>query len=137
MHVTKTGEVIGTGEDTVYEILKELFDEDDIKRQYKFCELMNEEFKGTLGERQLKETIDIIVFRKAKKTLVIRVQDKHHTGLVTSSRDIIQKQMLEWNNCIVVAVWFNECPNIWKEELNDGSRNELTDLLKSNDIYLS
>ena len=66
VHVTKTGEVIGTGEDTVYEILKELFDEDDIKRQYKFCELMNEEFKGTLGERQLKETIDIIVFRKAK-----------------------------------------------------------------------
>jgi|TARA_R110002020_G_scaffold113246_8_gene260516 hypothetical protein len=137
VYKTKSGDIIGTGEDTVYEILKELYKEDDIKRQYKFCELMSKEFKDTLGERQLKETIDLIVFRKAAKTLVVRVQDKHHAGLVTSSRDVIQKQMLEWNNCIVVDAWYNECPEIWKEELNDASRKELINLLKTNDIYLS
>ena len=137
MHITKNGDVIGTGEDTAYEILKELYNEEDIKRQYKFCELMSEEFKDTLGERQFKETIDLIVFRKAKKTIVLRIQDKHHAGLVTSSRDIIQKQMLEWNNCIVVDAWYNECPEIWKEELTDGSRTELINLLNANDIYLT
>lgn len=137
MHITKNGDVIGTGEDTAYEILKELYNEEDIKRQYKFCELMSEEFKGTLGERQFKETIDLIVFRKAKKTIVLRIQDKHHAGLVTSSRDTVQKQMLEWNNCIVVDAWYNECPEIWKEELTDGSRTELINLLNANDIYLT
>lgn len=131
MHKDKHGNIIGTGEDTVYHILCDLYKGHDIKRQYKFTELMSDEFKDTLGERQLKETLDIVLFRPKDKTIVVRVQDKHHTGVRTSGVDLIQKTMLEWNNCIVVDLWFYDCPNIWKEEVNEASRTELLTIFRS------
>ena len=131
MHTDKQGNIIGTGEDTVFNILCDLYKGCDIKRQQKFCDLMSEEFKDTLGERQLKETLDVVIFRPKGKTIVVRVQDKHHTGMRTSNIDLIQKTMLEWNACIVIDLWFYDCPNIWKEEVNDASRTELLTIFKA------
>ena len=65
------------------------------------------------------------MFRDDLQTVVIRVQDKTHVGTMKSARDIVQKKMLEWNDCKVVDLWFYECPALWKEEVNESSENEI------------
>jgi hypothetical protein len=37
--------------------------------------------------------------------------------------------MLEWCNCIVVDLWFHDCPELFKEKLNDESRREVREAL--------
>ena len=88
---------IGKGEKSALVILKKIFSTADIQIQFPFCNLMNEEFFGSLSDRQKKETLDIVVFRDDLQTVVIRVQDKTHVGTMKSARDIVQKKMLEWN----------------------------------------
>ena len=118
VRITSNKEYIGSGEDTCFDILTELYPSASIKRQVKFYTLMSDEFKDTLGERQMKETLDIVIFEASGDKIVVRVQDRHHKGKRTDDVDIIQKQMLEWNKCKVVDVWYNECPNIFLEEKN-------------------
>ena len=116
---------IGKGEKSALVILKKIFSTADIQIQFPFCNLMNEEFFGSLSDRQKKETLDIVVFRDDLQTVVVRVQDKTHVGTMKSARDIVQKKMLEWNDCKVVDLWFYECPALWKEEVNESSENEI------------
>ena len=54
---------IGKGEKSALVILKKIFSTADIQIQFPFCNLMNEEFFGSLSDRQKKETLDIVVFR--------------------------------------------------------------------------
>ena len=116
---------IGKGEKSALAILKKIFPSADIQIQFPFKNLMNEEFFGTLSDRQKKETLDIVVFQYANPTIVIRVQDKTHVGTMKSARDIVQKKMLEWNDCKVVDLWFYECPTLWKEKVNKSSEEEI------------
>ena len=116
---------IGKGEKSALVILKKIFSTADIQIQFPFCNLMNEEFFGSLSDRQKKETLDIVVFRDDLQTVVIRVQDKTHVGTMKSARDIVQKKMLEWNDCKVVDLWFYECPMLWKEKVNKTSEEEI------------
>ena len=123
---------MGEGERASLVILKSIFGKSaEYKIQYPFFKLMSEEFYDTLSDTQKKQTLDIVIFRPLAKTIVIRVQDKHHTGVRTSGVDLIQKTMLEWNDCIVIDLWFYDCPNIWKEEVNDASRTELLTIFKA------
>ena len=116
---------IGRGEKSALAILKKIFPSADIQIQFPFKNLMNEEFFGSLSDRQKKETLDIVVFQYANPTIVIRVQDKTHVGTMKSARDIVQKKMLEWNECKVVDLWFYECPTLWKEKVNKSSEEEI------------
>ena len=116
---------IGKGEKSALVILKKIFSTADIQIQFPFCNLMNEEFFGSLSDRQKKETLDIVAFRDDLQTVVIRVQDKTHVGTMKSARDIVQKKMLEWNDCKVVDLWFYECPTLWKEKVNKTSEEEI------------
>ena len=50
---------------------------------------------------------------------------------MTASRDLVQKKMLEWNDCKVVDLWFYDCPVLWKEILNEKSIKEVKFALKS------
>lgn len=134
MRITSNKEYIGSGEDTCFEILTELYPSAIIKRQVKFTTLMSDEFKDTLGERQLKETLDLVIFDIDSETIVVRVQDRHHKGQRTSHVDVIQKQMLEWNNCKVIDVWYNDCPNIFLESNCKESRQELISCLKDSGL---
>tara|TARA_R110002020_G_scaffold458977_5_gene676872 strand:+ start:88 stop:495 length:408 start_codon:yes stop_codon:yes gene_type:complete len=134
MRVTSNKEFIGSGEDTCFDILTELYPSASIKRQVKFSSLMSDDFKDTLGDRQLKETLDIVVFEANGGKIVIRVQDRHHKGQRTDHVDIIQKQMLEWNSCKVVDIWYNDCPNIFLEENTKESRQELISCLKDSKL---
>ena len=116
---------IGRGEKSALSILKKIFPSADIQIQFPFRSLMNEEFFGALSDRQKKETLDIVVFQYANPTLVVRVQDKTHVGTMKSARDIVQKKMLEWNECKVIDLWFYECPMLWKEKVNKTSEEEI------------
>tara|TARA_R110000824_G_scaffold72633_2_gene185294 strand:- start:8258 stop:8548 length:291 start_codon:yes stop_codon:yes gene_type:complete len=91
---------------------------------------MKPDFHDTLSERQTKETLDIVIFRTTKQPIVIRVQDKHHDSVLKTSQDIVQKQMLEWNGCIVVDLWYKECPNLWKDVVNEKSIEEVSTYLR-------
>ena len=120
---------IGKGEKTAVKVLKKIFPKSDIQIQIPFKKLMKGDFIGSLTERQEKQTVDIVVYNE-KETIVVRVQGKNHTGMMTSSRDLVQKKMLEWNDCKVVDLWFYECPVLWKEKLNDSSIDEVKYVLK-------
>ena len=121
--------IIGKGEKTALEVLKEIYGEYvEYSTQIQFKHLMNREFVDDLSERQQKETVDIVLF-SGFNPVCVRVQGGDHTGILKSARDTVQKQMLEWCNCIVVDVWFHDCPELFKEKLNDESRREVREAL--------
>lgn len=128
-------EIIGRGERAALEILKEIYgDTAEYFIQYKFKDLLQGEWVDTVTERQEKETIDIVV-KLPKKTIAIRIQDPHHTGRITEARDTVQRKTLEWNEVAVVDLWFHDCPELWKDVVNDTSKNEVITILKSLGIY--
>jgi len=121
--------IIGKGEKTALEVLKEIYGKNvEYSTQIQFKHLMNREFVDDLSERQQKETIDIVLF-SGFNPVCVRVQGGDHTGILKSARDTVQKQMLEWCNCIVVDLWFHDCPELFKEKLNDESRREVREAL--------
>ena len=128
--------IIGKGEKTALEVLKEIYGRDvEYSTQIQFKHLMNYEFIDDLSERQQKETVDIVLF-SGFNPVCVRVQGGDHTGILKSARDTVQKQMLEWCNCIVVDLWFHDCPELFKEKLNDESRREVREALNSEGLSL-
>ena len=125
MKVNEKGEFIGDGEEVALEILKDIFGEEaEYSTQVKFTSLLQPEWLDTISERQEKETLDIVISQN-DKTIVFRVQDDHHKGFHTQQRDIVQKKTLEWNNCIVVDLWKDECPILFKNKKNEDSFSEI------------
>jgi len=121
--------IIGKGEKTALEVLREIYGVDvEYKTQVQFKDLMSYDFSEDLSERQQKETVDIVLF-SGFNPVCVRVQGGDHTGILKSSRDTVQKQMLEWCNCVVVDLWFHDCPELFKEKLNDESRREVHEAL--------
>ena len=134
MRVNEKGQFIGKGEDTALSILKDIYGEHaEYKIQVPFRDLLSEEWKGTLTERQEKETLDIVVTVNTKNkadidwdhVIVFRIQDAHHRGMHTAERDLVQKKTLEWNGHTVVDVWDYDCPELFKEIKNEKSIAEL------------
>ena len=133
MFKDKNGNFIGRGETTVLDLIYIWFPQQEIKTQVKFKDLLTDEWADTVSERQEKETIDIVIFTDAR--IVVRVQDPHHAGVITSQRDLVQKRTLEWNDIKVVDVNFYDCPNIMKEKNNKESKRELLEAFKHSGIY--
>jgi len=71
-------ELIGRGEVVVKELLHEMMPKAEITTQVPLIKLLLPDRRLSLSERQQKESIDIVVHRKFKKTLCVRIQDKHH-----------------------------------------------------------
>tara|TARA_B100000029_G_C17296973_1_gene859150 strand:- start:245 stop:655 length:411 start_codon:yes stop_codon:yes gene_type:complete len=128
MYKNEKGQFIGRGEDTALTILKKEFKDADFKTQVPFKDLLNDEWAETVTERQEKETIDILI-TKGDRNIAVRVQDKRHNGFHLSQRDIVQKKTLEWNNCIVVDLIEQECPILFKDQLNEESIKEVKSAL--------
>ena len=138
MRKDSNGNIIGAGEDTAVAILEELNALNtnvEIVRQQPLVGLLTEEFKDSLAESYLKHKIDIMIIG-LDKPVVVRVQGKDHEGVLKSARDTVQKKILEWHNCIVVDLNWYDCPNLFKEKLNDGSREEVKSVLSSSGINL-
>ena len=132
------GNIIGAGEDTAVAILEELYALNtnvEIIRQQPLTNLLTEEFKDSLAESYLKHKIDIMIIG-LDKPVVIRVQGKDHEGILKSARDTVQKKILEWHNCIVVDLNWYDCPILFNEKLNDGSRDEVKNALSSSGVHL-
>ena len=125
MKKDKEGNFIGVGETTAIDILQDLYKDAKITPQYPFIKLINDDYKDSLADSYHKHKLDIVVFRVNEKPIVVRVQDKHHEGVLTSARDIVMKQILEWNNCIVVDLNWYDCYSLWKEEKNNDSISEV------------
>lgn len=136
MKKDKDGNFIGVGESTAIDILRDLYKSSKITPQYPFANLIDDDYKGSLSDNYLKHKLDIVVFRPSEKTIVVRVQDKHHEGVLTSARDTVMKKILEWNKCIVVDLNWYECYNLWKEEKNDDSISEVIIALENAGLHL-
>ena len=138
MRKDSNGNIIGAGEDTAVAILEELNALNtnvEIIRQQPLVGLLTEEFKDSLAESYLKHKIDIMIIG-LDKPVVVRVQGKDHEGVLKSARDTVQKKILEWHNCIVIDLNWYDCPNLFKEKLNDGSREEVNNALSSSGVHL-
>jgi hypothetical protein len=126
MKVNEKGQFIGRGEETALLIIKDLFGKNaEYSIQVPFKDLLDDDWKDTVTERQDKETLDIVVKLNPENknriidwnyTIVFRIQDNHHKGLHTQERDLVQKKTLEWNGCLVVDIWEHDCPNLFKED---------------------
>ena len=127
-------EIIGQGEVAALEIIKDMFGNScEYLTQVKLSDMVSPDYLETLSDRQLKETIDIVV-DTGFQYLAIRVQDKHHSSARMATIDNIQKLMLEWNGWKVVDIWHYECKELWKDKINDKSRKELIKVLKTEGI---
>jgi hypothetical protein len=127
-------EIIGQGEVAALEIIKDMFGNScEYITQVKLSDMVTTEYLETLSDRQLKETIDIVVLT-GFHYLAIRIQDKHHTSARMATIDNIQKLMLEWNGWKVIDIWHYECKELWKDKVNKKSRLELELAIKESSI---
>ena len=127
-------EIIGQGEVAALEIIKDMFGNScDYLTQVKLSDMVSPEYLETFSDRQLKETIDIVVVTLFE-CLAIRVQDKHHSSARMATIDNIQKLMLEWNGWKVIDIWHYECKELWKDKVNKKSRLELELAIKESSI---
>ena len=127
-------EIIGQGEVAALEIIKDMFGNScEYLTQVKLSDMVTPEYLDTFSDRQLKETIDIVV-DTGFQYLAIRVQDKHHSSARMATIDNIQKLMLEWNGWKVIDVWHYECEELWKDKVNKKSRLELELAIKESSI---
>ena len=127
-------EIIGQGEVAALEIVKDIFGKSsEYLTQVKLSDMVSPEYLETFSDRQLKETIDIVVVTLFEH-IAIRVQDKHHASARMATIDNIQKLMLEWNGWKVVDVWHYECNELWKDKVNTKSRLELEMAIKESSV---
>ena len=127
-------EIIGQGEVAALEIIKDMFGKSsEYLTQVKLSDMVAPEYLETFSDRQLKETIDIVV-DTGFQYLAIRVQDKHHASARMATIDNIQKLMLEWNGWKVIDIWHYECKELWKDKVNEKSRLELENAIKESSI---
>ena len=127
-------EIIGQGEVAALEIVKDMFgNSSEYMTQVKLSDMVTPEYLETFSDRQLKETIDIVVIT-VFEFLAIRIQDKHHASSRMSTIDNIQKNMLEWNGWKVIDVWHYECKELWKDKVNAKSRLELEMAIKESSV---
>tara|TARA_Y100001951_G_C11131751_1_gene178611 strand:+ start:34 stop:444 length:411 start_codon:yes stop_codon:yes gene_type:complete len=132
----KDGNFIGVGETTAIDILRDLYKDAKIIPQYPFIKLINDDYKDSLADSYHKHKLDIVVFRPGEVPIVVRVQDKHHEGVLTSARDTVMKKILEWNKCIVVDLNWYDCHFLWEEEKNDDSISEVILALENSGLNL-
>jgi len=125
MYINSFGDYIGMGETTAFKILSELFPNDGIQIQVPLTKLLTKEYEEYTSERQKKETIDIVIKREKRQPLCIRIQDKRHNSTRMSMIDKAQKKTLELSGCIVIDLWYYECPGLFMEDYESGKKEVL------------
>jgi len=121
------GEIIGQGERMATKILSQFFPE--IKTQVELKKLLTPAFQEEMGERALKETIDIVAYRP--KPLAIRIQDDRHKTKAFTIVDNRQRWELEASGVDVVDVWKSDCPRLFEEKKIIDATDELKRVLRN------
>ena len=128
------GNLIGRGENSALQILKQIFPGGEFYTQVKLQKILKE-FKYPevkLSERQQKESIDIFMIltnQKKIRRFAIRVQNginqkgkiRGHAGEGLARADSHQKDLLEEAGIIVVDLKEYECSELFKERVNSKS----------------
>jgi hypothetical protein len=136
MFKDKDGNIIGVGETTAISICTDLFkDSTKIIPQYPLIKLLTDDYIDSLADSYLKHKIDIMIFTSDQK-IVVRVQGKDHDGVLKSARDTVQKKLMEWNDCIVVDLTWQECPYLFKEQKDENSYLEVLNAFKSSGLFV-
>ena len=137
MFKDKDGNIIGVGETTAISILNDVFkDSTKIIPQYPLIKLLTDDYIDSLAESYLKHKVDIMIFTADKK-IVVRVQGKDHDGVLKSARDTVQKKLMEWNDCIVVDLTWQECPYLFKEQKDENSYLEVINAFKDSGLHIT
>ena len=136
VHRDKDGNIIGVGEDTAVSIIYDIIDDDTkVITQYPLVKLLADDYIDSLAESYLKHKVDIMIFTKTKK-IVVRVQGKDHDGVLKSARDTVQKKLMEWNDCVVVDLTWQECPYLFKEQKDENSYLEVMNAFNNSGLHL-
>ena len=135
MEKNSKGDIIGAGEKTALSILQDLFKGCIIKPQYPLIKLLTEEYKDSLSDSYLKHKVDIMIFRSTDKPIAVRVQGKTHNGVLKSARDTVQKKIMEWHDCIVVDLDWEECPYLFNEDKSENSYLEVLNALNQAGLH--
>ena len=65
----------------------------------------------------------------------MRVQGKTHNGVLKSARDTVQKKIMEWHDCIVVDLDWEECPYLFNEDKSENSYLEVLNALNQAGLH--
>ena len=137
MHKDKHGNIIGVGEDTAISILNDVFkDGSKIIPQYPLRKLLTSDYIDSLAESYLKHKVDILIFRPGGMKIAVRVQGRDHEGIMKSARDTVQKKLMEWNDCVVVDLTWQECPYLFKEQKDENSYLEVMNAFNNSGLHL-
>ena len=112
---------IGRGEETLLGTLKLLFPKARFEQQVPLHRLAD---MKEPSERQLKETIDIVMMLDKQK-YAMRVNDMRHRTIRMQQIDEIQRRELENNHVIVLDFEEWECPTLFKEIFDQNSLMEV------------
>lgn len=141
--IEDTETFVGRGEDVVLDILRFLYPRRRFFTQVKLPGLVSNRTPKDyppLSQRQLKETIDIVMatekphpfteIEKVKNIVAFRIQDPHHKGPGYARHDKIQAELLE--DCGIKVCDFNwyECKHIWNNKINVDTVEEVINCLR-------
>lgn len=140
---------IGKGERVTVEILKHLtklpvrtlkqFPQIGIYKQVPLRWIIFESDYDLLSDAHKKGSIDILIVTENDKSIAIRVQGPGHgeglKGLGKVRHDKVQEDLIRKNNFLVDIVK-RECPNIFKDRLNEKAENEVIASFKTAKVLI-
>jgi hypothetical protein len=147
----ESGNFIGQGESATLQILKYLTglklqsrkffhhtNKYGIFKQIPVTWVLDHEDLVDLSESHMRGSIDLFIKTKTQK-IAIRVQGKGHghflKGIGKAQHDKVQANMLK-KHCEVVDVRIQECPQIFKEKVNELAIQEIRDAFKTACVML-
>ncbi|MDE1971512.1 MAG: hypothetical protein KGI50_08130 [Patescibacteria group bacterium] len=149
MRVDMFGNLIGEGEDATFEILKEMsglsenphtyFPKIGIYRQLPVSYVYDNEQMKYLAEFHKKSSIDIFLVTAEDEynprlcKIAVRVEGKK--GDLKMQRQGVQKWLLsKW--CQIVDIHKRNCPELFKDKVNEKSRQELVSSFRESRVEL-
>lgn len=108
---------IGRGEKTAKTILETVFPSAIMYTQVPIIQMISTSVYDFYDPVHQKSSVDIVMEWR-NKVYGIRIQDKHHTGAISSRKDSIQRKDMEDNGVIVIDIFEREAPNLFKNTLN-------------------
>lgn len=119
--------IIGAGEDFLYNIFCELYGVSNVKRQYPLSKLVKDII---LSSKQIKHKVDFLLYVN-KIPVVVRVQDSHHNTRINILKDENQKLDLLRNGYKVVDIWLFEHPEILLEKYEKNTVQKIDRIIRA------
>lgn len=141
----ESGNFIGSGEKTVYKILKEYYNleskskfdypEVGIYKQLSIQMLVSRELFDFMGTEQKKSSIDILMILPAiAEPIKIAVRIEGNKGDLKLRKQEAQRQFLLDSNIYTVDIHKRESEEVFKDVINKNSIQEVKNAFKSNFI---